>query len=200
MPGSALSESETPRPARPTNGGRPSPGPAERLGRRGGAKRRRRPVQAGRKGSLRNRGQSIQVARRRGGSTKGRPIRGARRLGSCPTAAVASGNAIPQFSPRDFLRARRPSSFSDSSVETRPRLVGAFLEYFTSKLTSRSQESDFETFARRLCEREVCPNLLPHTGPTGGGDSKVDSETYPVNLDIDAAWDVVEDRAAATER
>jgi hypothetical protein len=85
-------------------------------------------------------------------------------------------------------------------VETRPRLDRAFLEYFISKLTSRSQESDFETFARRLCEREVCPNLLPHTGPTGGGDSKVDSETYPVSLDIADAWYVGEARAAATER
>jgi len=98
------------------------------------------------------------------------------------------------------LRARKPYSFSDSSVETRPRLDRAFLEYFISKLTSRSQESDFETFARRLCEREVCPNLLPHTGPTGGGDSKVDSETYPVSLDIADAWYIGEARAAATER
>ena len=98
------------------------------------------------------------------------------------------------------MRARRPYSFSDSSIETRPRLDRAFLEYFISTLTSRSQESDFETFARRLCEGEVCPNLLPHTGPTGGGDSKVDSETYPVSLDIADAWYVGEARAAATER
>jgi site-specific recombinase XerC len=35
--------------------------------------------------------------------------------------------------------------------------------------TSRSQEVKFERFARRLAEREICPNLLPQTGPTGGG-------------------------------
>lgn len=85
-------------------------------------------------------------------------------------------------------------------MQTRPRLDRAFLEYFISKLTSRSQETDFETFARRLCEREVCPNLLPHTGPTGGGDSKVDSETYPVSFDIADAWYVGEARTAAAER
>jgi hypothetical protein len=140
------------------------------------------------------------VARSRGRSTKGRSTRGARRVASVPPPPAASGGALPKFSPRDFLRARRPYSFSDSSVETRPRLDRAFLEYFISKLTSRSQESDFETFARRLCEREVCPNLLPHTGPTGGGDSKVDSETYPVSLDIADAWYVGEARVAATER
>jgi hypothetical protein len=32
-------------------------------------------------------------------------------------------------------------------------------------LTSRSQETIFENFARRLAQCEVCPNLLPHTGP-----------------------------------
>lgn len=115
-------------------------------------------------------------------------------------AAPTSNGPAPRPTPCEFLRERRPYLFSDSSRQTRPRLDRAFLEYFISKLTSRSQEADFETFALRLCKREVCPNLLPHTGPTGGGDSKVDSETYPVSRDIADTWYVGEARTAADER
>ncbi len=73
------------------------------------------------------------------------------------------------------------------------------LEYQLESLTSRSQEHDFEEFARQLLMKEVCPNLLPHTGPTGGGDSKVDSETYPVAEALAYTW-VVGDGTAAGER
>jgi hypothetical protein len=76
----------------------------------------------------------------------------------------------------------------------------SLLEYHLDTLTSRSQELQFEQFARRLAEREVCPNLLPHTGPTGGGDSKVDSETYPVADALSLGWYVGVGREAASER
>ena len=88
------------------------------------------------------------------------------------------------ISPQEFLRARRPDRFSDSFLEEGFVLDRSMLEYHLHSLTSRSQEADFERFARRLVEREVCPNLLPQTGPTGGGDSKVDAETYPVADDL----------------
>lgn len=39
-----------------------------------------------------------------------------------------------------------------------------------------------------LAEKELCPNLIPQTGPTGGGDSKVDTETYPVSPAIATLW------------
>lgn len=68
------------------------------------------------------------------------------------------------------------------------RLNRLTLEYHLTSLTSRSQESAFENFARRLAQLEVCPNLMPHTGPTGGGDSKVDTETYPVAETIALSW------------
>jgi len=74
------------------------------------------------------------------------------------------------------------------------------LEYHLSTLTSRSQEVKFEHFARRLAELEICPNLLPQTGPTGGGDSKVDSETYPVADDLALGWYMGIGREAASER
>ncbi|MDD5677069.1 MAG: hypothetical protein PHW60_03635 [Kiritimatiellae bacterium] len=104
------------------------------------------------------------------------------------------------FSPREFLRARRPERFSDSVVEERPLLDRAILEYHIETLTSRSQETDFENFARRLAERNICPNLIPHTGPTGGGDSKVDTETFPVSDRLSYAWYTGIGREAAEER
>ena len=81
-----------------------------------------------------------------------------------------------------------------------PSLDCLVLEYHLDTLTSRGQETPFERFARRLAEREVCPNLLPQTGPTGAGDSKVDSETYPVADDLSLGWYVGVGREAASER
>lgn len=105
-----------------------------------------------------------------------------------------------RFSPRDFLRQRRPELFSDSAVETKLTLDRSTLEYHLDTLTSRNQEADFELFARKLAAKTICPNLLAHTGPTGGGDSKVDSETYPVAPGSTFAWYVGTTGVSATER
>lgn len=105
-----------------------------------------------------------------------------------------------EFSPRNLLRARRPERFSDSVVIERSKLDRAILEYHLETLTNRSQELLFEGFARHLAQAEICPNLLPHTGPTGGGDSKVDAETYPVADTLTAGWYVGVGGAAAAER
>ncbi|MBH8578235.1 hypothetical protein I8752_35890 [Nostocaceae cyanobacterium CENA369] len=104
------------------------------------------------------------------------------------------------FRPSDFMRARRPYLFSDTQVVGEPLLDRNFLEYHLETLTSRSQEKDFEHFCRRLAEKELCPNLLPQTGPTGGGDSKVDSETYPVSDAVSLRWYEGVGREAASER
>jgi hypothetical protein len=103
-------------------------------------------------------------------------------------------------SPKEYLKAQRPERFSDSFEEVRPEVDRSFLEYHLDTLTSRSQETEFERFARRLAEREVCPNLRPQTGPTGGGDSKADAETYPVAEAITAAWYVGNGDEAGKER
>ncbi|MCK4783141.1 MAG: hypothetical protein KAV87_05270, partial [Desulfobacteraceae bacterium] len=57
-----------------------------------------------------------------------------------------------------------------------------------------------EHFCRRLAEKELCPNLLPQTGPTGGGDSKVDTETFPVADTIAERWYEGDPKRAARER
>ena len=105
-----------------------------------------------------------------------------------------------KLSPRDYLKARRPERFSDSIVTPVSELDRGLLEYHLNSLTSRSQEKEFENFARALVKLEVCPNILPQTGPTGGGDSKVDSETYPVADSLAFAWYSGYGREASTER
>ncbi len=100
------------------------------------------------------------------------------------------------------MRARRPHLFSDSEVIEQAQLDPTTFEYHLDTLTSRKQELDFEGFARKLAEKEICPNIRPQTGPTGGGDSKVDSETYPVSPEISDRlyYADPEGRDAANER
>lgn len=92
------------------------------------------------------------------------------------------------FRPSDFMRARHPELFSDSSVTSLPTLTREVFQYHLELLTSRKEETVFEHFCRRLAEKELCPNLSPQTGPTGGGDSKCDAETYPVAEQIALRW------------
>ncbi|WP_158747179.1 hypothetical protein [Acidisphaera sp. L21] len=101
--------------------------------------------------------------------------------------------------PSEYMKGRRPEQFSDSVVEEVATLDRGFLEYHLDSLTSRSEEKPFEHFARKLAQREICPNLLPQTGPTGGGDSKVDTETYPVAGEVSERWYEGEQNAG-TER
>lgn len=100
----------------------------------------------------------------------------------------ATSKAITSHSPRAILKARRPERFSDSRPGASVRLDRALLEFHLSTLTSRNQEIDFERFAYKLAQKEICPNLVPNTGPMGGGDSKVDTETYPVASNLAFAW------------
>ena len=97
------------------------------------------------------------------------------------------------------MRTRRPEQYSDSHDIVSPVLDRSFFEYHLETLTNRSDEKPFEHFCRRLAQKEICPNLIPQTGPTGGGDSKVDTETYPVAPEIAERWYEGNPRAA-TER
>ncbi|MGA8613245.1 MAG: hypothetical protein WB760_16395 [Xanthobacteraceae bacterium] len=100
------------------------------------------------------------------------------------------------FRPSEFMRGRRPEQCSDSSEISSPTLDRSLLEYHLETLTNRSDEKPFEHFCRQLAQKEICPNLLPQTGPTGGGDSKVDTETYPVAPEIAERWYEGNPRAA----
>lgn len=104
-------------------------------------------------------------------------------------------NNIPN--PSELMRARHPDLFSDTRLDKSVSLPKAIFEYHLDTLTSRKQEYEFEHFCRKLAEKEICPNLRVQTGPTGGGDSKVDTETYPVAEEISERWWIGEPLAGA---
>ena len=89
---------------------------------------------------------------------------------------------------REFMKTRHPDLFSDTLIDDTCRLPKEVLEYYLDTLTNRKQEYQFEHFCRKLAEKEICPNLRPQVGPTGGGDGGVDSENYPVAKEISERW------------
>lgn len=101
---------------------------------------------------------------------------------------------------REFMRARRPEVYSDTVQVEVSEMDRRQFEFHLTSLTSRKEETPFENFARVLAERELCPNLLPQTGPTGGGDSKVDTETYPVAPAIATLWYEGDPKVTGAER
>jgi hypothetical protein len=98
------------------------------------------------------------------------------------------------------MKSRRPELFSDSTEVQKNTLPRTHLEYELEYITSHSKEKNFEYFCRKICEKEIAPNLIPQTGPTGGGDSKADTETYPVTKEIAQIWYTHEALQSATER
>lgn len=86
------------------------------------------------------------------------------------------------------MRELRPEYYSDTKKRDAYDLDQSTLEYHLDTLTNRNETHDFEIFARKLCERAICPNLRPQTGPEGGGDSKADTKTFPVAPEISIAY------------
>jgi hypothetical protein len=112
---------------------------------------------------------------------------------------MAEGEQEKRVSPSEFMRQLRPELYSDTSDRTTYLLDATTLEYCLDTITSRNQTHEFEIFCRKLCERTICPNLKPATGPEGGGDSKADTETIPVADEI-ATLTYVGEANAARER
>jgi hypothetical protein len=83
-----------------------------------------------------------------------------------------------RFSPTDLIRARRPELFSDTVFAYAAVLDSGQLAFHLETLTQRKEEIGFGHFCRCLAENELCPNLLPQTGPTGRGNSKVDPRRF----------------------
>ena len=94
--------------------------------------------------------------------------------------------------PSEFYRLRRPEYFSDSETIYTVELPREQLALELSQITTNQKQDEFETLCRRLSEKLITPNLIPQVGPTGGGDGKTDSETYPVSSDISDRWFVPE--------
>lgn len=95
---------------------------------------------------------------------------------------------VRQVFPSQYMRERRPENYSDTKDRTVYLLEAPALEYHLESITQRNQTHEFEIFCRKLCERTICPNLRAHTGPDGGGDSKADTENFPVADEISALF------------
>ena len=90
--------------------------------------------------------------------------------------------------PSEIMRERRPYLYSDSSKVGAYTLSRSEFSHYLDTLTERNQHKEFEVFCRQLCERILCPNLRTQTGPEGGGDGKVDTETYAVSDEVTQRW------------
>ena len=99
--------------------------------------------------------------------------------------------------PSEFMRKLHPEYYSDSSGRTLYELDRGTFEYHLESVTKRNETHDFEIFCRKLCERVICPNLRPATGPEGGGDSKADTETFAVTSEISQLFYVGEPDAGS---
>jgi hypothetical protein len=110
------------------------------------------------------------------------------------------GTKKPTYQPSRYMRARHPDLFSDSVPEVEYQVSREVLSYHLETLTNQKDETAFEHFAQRLCEKFIAPNIRPQTGPVGGGDGKTDAETYPVSKVISSRWFVPDNNEAADER
>ena len=96
------------------------------------------------------------------------------------------------ISPAEFYRTRRPEFFSDTEILNEVELPRELSKFELDNITTNQKENDFEVLCRRLAEKFISPNLIPQVGPTGGGDGKTDSETYPVSSAISDRWFIPE--------
>ena len=104
------------------------------------------------------------------------------------TRMTISGKRRVDFKPSEMMRLRRPELYSDSESIGAYRLSKPVLSHHIMSLTERNEHKPFEDFCRALAQREICRNLRPQTGPEGGGDGKVDTETYPVSPTVSDNW------------
>jgi len=108
--------------------------------------------------------------------------------------------SIRKVTPSEFYKMRRPEYFSDSETIYESQLLRKHLAYELNQITTNQKQDEFETLCRRLAEKFITPNLIPQVGPTGGGDGKTDSETYPVSESISDRWFVPENGWSKDEK
>ena len=89
-------------------------------------------------------------------------------------------------SPYQFYRKMRPEYFSDSYIKK--DMGEEMFSYYMSNLSKDMKQDQFEEMTRQMVGKLVTPNLIPSTGPAGGGDGKTDLETYSVDDAISEKW------------
>lgn len=104
------------------------------------------------------------------------------------TTIHSLAKSIYNMTHSQFYRKIRPKHFSDSKTVAKVILPREQLEYEISQISINQKQDSFENLCRRLAEKLITPNLIPQVGPTGGGDGKTDSDTYPVSNFISDRW------------
>ena len=99
-----------------------------------------------------------------------------------------------------YYRELRPQNFSDSQIVYEIPLTKELFDRQLEMLSTNKKQSEFENFIIGCAERLITPNIKPQTGPDGGGDGKVDAETYEVSLDISDKWYVASSGALGKEK
>lgn len=100
----------------------------------------------------------------------------------------------------ELYRHNRPWKFSDSKVVRKAELTKEVFQYQMDRLSNDMKQDQFENLTRSLALRFVTPNLIPQTGPTGGGDGKTDLETHPVADEIAEKWYVADGGCRGSEK
>ena len=93
--------------------------------------------------------------------------------------------------PSDLYKILHPELFSDSRVE-KEKIDKEQFKYILSTLSTDMRQDAFENLTRCCIIKLITPNIIPQTGPTGGGDAKADFITYPVSDKVSALWSVAE--------
>lgn len=100
----------------------------------------------------------------------------------------------------ELYRLKRPGKFSDSKVVKKAELTKELFQYQMDRLSNDMKQDLFENLTKSLALRFVTPNLIPQTGPTGGGDGKTDLETHPVADEIAEKWYVADGGCRGNEK
>lgn len=111
-------------------------------------------------------------------------------------------NEIP-ITVHDFVayyRDLRPEKFSDSKIVYEIPLTRELFDKQFEILSTKKMQSEFENFIVKCAERLITPNIKPQTCPDGGGDGKVDAETYEVSSDISDKWYMANGGASGKEK
>ena len=100
----------------------------------------------------------------------------------------------------ELYRQNRSEKFSDSKVVRKAELTKEVFQYQMDRLSNDMKQDQFENLTRSLALRFITPNLIPQTGPTGGGDGKTDSETHPVADEVAEKWYVADGGCRGSEK
>lgn len=98
-----------------------------------------------------------------------------------------------------YYREKRPEKFSDTVETYDIPLTKELFEQQMNFLSIQKKQSAFENFIVAVAQRKITPNIKPQTGPDGGGDGKIDAETYQVSDDISDKWYSSENTAKGNE-